>query len=79
MPSHPLVSIIIPAYNNGHFISGAIHSCLEQTYQFVEVIVVDDGSADDTESIVKGIEDDRLIYIRHEKNLGVSVAKNTGI
>ncbi len=79
MPSHPLVSIIIPAYDNDQFINAAIHSCLEQTYQFVEVIVVDDGSEDDTESIVKGIEDDRLIYIKHEKNLGVSAAFNTGI
>ncbi len=79
MISSPFVSILIPSYNNGRYIRAAIISCLEQTYPHIEVIVIDDGSEDNTQSVVKDIEDDRVFYIKHEQNLGVSAAFNTGV
>jgi len=71
------VSVVIPTYNYGRFISEAIQSVLEQTYPIFEIIVVDDGSTDGTESIVKEFGD-RIRYVKQE-NLGVCAARNTGI
>lgn len=75
----PKVSVVIPTYNRAHSISMAIRSVLDQTYQDFEVIIVDDGSIDNTEEIVKSFEDERIEYIRHTKNRGASAARNTGI
>lgn len=75
----PTVSVIIPTHNRAHLISRAIRSVLEQTFQDLEVIVVDDGSTDGTEEAVKVFTDPRLRFIRHERNRGGSAARNTGI
>ena len=77
----PTVSVIIPTYNRAHLISRAIKSVLNQTYQDFEVIVVDDGSTDNTEEVIKEFQkkDERIKYVRHEKNKGGSAARNTGI
>jgi glycosyltransferase involved in cell wall biosynthesis len=74
-----LVSIIVPTYNRAHTVGCAIRSVLSQTYQNFDIIVVDDGSVDNTEDTVKGLEDPRIRYIRHERNRGGSAARNTGI
>ena len=74
-----LVSAIIPSYNRADLVGRAIQSALNQTYQHFEIIVVDDGSTDDTEEIVKGFSDPRIHYLRHEQNKGGSAARNTGI
>ena len=73
------VSVIIRTYNRAYIIAEAIESALKQTYDDYEVLVVDDGSTDDTPGIVKGFHDSRLRYVRHEKNLGVGAACNTGV
>jgi glycosyltransferase involved in cell wall biosynthesis len=73
----PLVSIIIPTYNYGRYLSKAVKSCLDQTYRNLEIIVVDDGSTDDTRKIVEGL-DSRLVYV-HQENQGVSAARNNGL
>ena len=75
----PIVSIILPTYNRSLFIKSAIQSALEQTYADYELIVVDDGSTDDTVSLVKEFTDDRLIYVAHNQNKGAAAARNTGM
>jgi len=74
---NPTVSIIIPTYNRAHLIGQAIQT--NQTYQDLEIIVVDDGSSDNTEDVVRSLKDERIRYIRHEKNKGATAARNTGI
>lgn len=73
------VSVIIPTYNYGRFIERAIRSVLNQTYQDYEIIVVDDGSTDNTEDVVKRIGNDRIRYINHVTNKGGNAARNSGI
>lgn len=73
--SKPLVSVIIPTYNRAHLIGDSIRSVLEQTFTDLELIVVDDGSTDDTEAVVIEISDPRLRYVR-QPNRGRSNARN---
>jgi glycosyltransferase involved in cell wall biosynthesis len=72
-----LVSVVIPTYNYGHFVCEAVESALAQTYPAVEVIVVDDGSKDDTRERL-AVYCDRIRYI-YQENQGLSAARNTGI
>lgn len=74
----PIVSVIIPTYNRADSVPEAIDSVLRQSFQDLEVIVVDDGSSDDTERALGSFGDSRLRYLRQE-NSGVSVARNRGI
>lgn len=75
-----LVSIIIPCYNQGRFLHEALDSVLAQTYQHWECIVVNDGSADETEAVAKQYakKDLRIKYI-YQQNGGLSMARNSGI
>jgi glycosyltransferase involved in cell wall biosynthesis len=75
-PEADLVSIIIPCYNQAHFLHEAIESALTQTYPRREVLVVDDGSTDRTAQVTMTYP--KLRYIRQE-NSGVSAARNTGL
>jgi len=75
--AHDLVSVVIPAYNQGQFVQATVLSALAQTYQPVEVIVVDDGSTDDTKQQLAPFLK-QIIYV-HQKNAGLSAARNTGI
>lgn len=77
MNFNPKVSIIIPVYNGSNYIRKAIDSALNQTYQNIEIIVVNDGSKDNTEEICKGYGD-RIKYFKKE-NGGVATALNFGI
>jgi len=76
----PLVTVVIPAFNAGPFITGTIRTALAQTISQVEVIVVDDGSTDATVPIVKRLveRDQRVRLVRLDKNSGVSAARNRG-
>jgi glycosyltransferase involved in cell wall biosynthesis len=72
------ISVIIPAYNQGHYLGEAIQSVLDQTYPDFEVIVVDDGSTDKTAQVACSFSDPRVRYI-HQENRGLPAARNTGI
>ena len=72
----PLISIIITTYNHCQFIAEAIESALGQTYQNIEIIVIDDGSTDNTSEIVKQYPS--VVYF-YQTNKGLSAARNTGI
>jgi len=79
MKSNPLVSVVIASYNMGHYLPESVRSVLTQTYQNIEVIIIDDGSTDDTEQQLKPLmTDSRLRYIKQE-NQGQPKAKNNGI
>ncbi len=73
----PKVSVIIPCYNQGRFLGDAVESALKQTLDDLEVIVVDDGSSDDTAKVVESFTDPRIRFIR-QANLGAGAARNTG-
>lgn len=77
--NRPAVSVIVPTYNRAHLLGRAIESVLNQTYKDFELIVVDDGSTDDTEKVVGNFKDERIRYISLEKNMGAGVARNRGI
>lgn len=74
-----MVSVIIPTYNRAYIIERAINSVLNQTYENFELIIVDDGSQDNTEQIVKSIKDKRIRYISLGQNRGPAVARNEGV
>lgn len=74
----PQVSVIIPAYNQAHYLRTSMQSILDQTMTDCELIVVDDGSTDDTRQVVAAFSDPRLRYV-HQANKGLSGARNTGI
>ena len=77
-PIKNLVSVIIPTYNRAHLIKRSAMSVLNQTYSNLELIIVDDGSTDNTEEVVKSIDDNRVIYIK-QPNQGACAARNNGI
>lgn len=74
---NPLVSVVIPNYNHARFLGDAIRSVLNQDYRGFEIVVVDDGSTDDSREVAAGFGD-RIRYI-HQTNAGLSAARNTGI
>lgn len=76
--TNPAISIIIPTYNRAAFIGEAIDSVLRQTFGDFELIVINDGSTDETEEIVGRFEDNRLTFIQQE-NAGRSAARNRAI
>ena len=75
------VSVIIPTYNRSGFIRRAVKSVLNQTYKWIEIIIVDDGSIDDTVKIIStlGLSDNRIRCLTHKTNRGSQAARNTGI
>ncbi len=76
MNNLPLVTVIIPAYNYADYISTTLDSVFAQTYRPIEVIVVDDGSTDNSAEIVRGYPEVQYFY---QSNQGVSVARNVAI
>lgn len=74
--SSPLLSVIIPVYNAGHFLREALESVLIQSYRPMEVIVIDDGSTDDSAEIFRSFKEIRYIY---QENAGPASARNRGV
>ncbi|MEM9969479.1 MAG: glycosyltransferase family 2 protein [Pseudomonadota bacterium] len=73
------VSVILPVYNRSHSLPEACRSVLNQSYRDLELIIVDDASTEDLKPVVDALEDDRVRYIRHQRNAGAAAARNTGL
>ena len=71
-----LVSVIMPSYNTARFIGETIESVLSQTYTDWELLIVDDCSTDDTDTVVASFSDPRIRYLKNEKNSGAAVSRN---
>jgi len=72
------VSIVLPTYNGSKYLPLSIQSCLSQTFPNLELIVVDDGSSEDIPAVVSSFDDRRIRYFRHDRNLQIAEALNTG-
>jgi glycosyltransferase involved in cell wall biosynthesis len=73
------VTVIIPTYNREVVLPRAIESVLSQSFEMFELIVVDDGSSDDTESVVRSYNDSRVEYVGFESNRGANAARKAGV
>lgn len=75
-----LVSIIMPSYNTANYIGESINSVINQTYKNWELIIVDDCSTDNTDEIVnKFLKDERIKYLKNEKNSGAAISRNKAL
>lgn len=80
MNNNPLISVIIPVYNTEKYLEACLNSIVNQTYRNLEIILIDDGSTDNSPNICdKYAEMDSRIKVIHKKNEGVSKARNTGL
>ena len=78
MPQHPILfSIVVPTYNRGHLIVGTIVNILAQTYPHFELIIVDDGSTDNTEEVIQKYLSDKVLYFKKD-NAERAAARNYG-
>jgi glycosyltransferase involved in cell wall biosynthesis len=75
----PLVSVIVPSYNTAQYVPEAINSILNQTYQNLEIHVVDDGSTDNTRDVMQAYASNPKVIYHHQENRGESGARNSGI
>ena len=76
MQSKPLISVLMPAFNAALHIQAAIESILAQTYSNFELIILNDGSTDETKTIVLKFKDPRIIFLEHEQNQGLIASRN---
>ncbi len=79
MDKHPLVSVIIPSHNRGWILKEAVDSVLSQDFRDFELIVVDDGSDDNTRDVLSPYRNMEQVTVIHQKNRGVSAARNRGV
>ncbi len=77
----PVVSVLMPTYNGERFLRPAIESILNQTFRDFELIVIDDGSRDQTAEILRefAARDNRILVLTNERNLGIAAATNRGL
>jgi len=80
MTNMPMISVLLPVYNGGVFLPRAIESILEQTYSDFEFIIINDGSMDDSKSVIDhyAAKDNRIIAV-HQTNVGLVLTLNRGI
>lgn len=75
----PKISVIMPVYNGERYLKEAIESILNQTFSDFEFIIINDCSSDKTEEIIKSYTDERIVYVKNEKNMGVAATLNKGL
>jgi len=75
----PKVSVIIPTFNRSKLLIEAVQSVLNQTFQDFEILIIDDGSTDDTKQRIRDLRESRFRYRRNRVNPGVSASRNKGI
>ena len=76
----PLISVIVPVYNVEEYLPKCLESIINQTYKNLEIILVDDGSTDNSGIICEDYaEKDKRIKVVHQTNLGISAARNAGL
>ncbi len=74
-----LVSVIMPSWNTAEYIGASIQSVLNQTYSNWELLIVDDCSSDNTDEVVKSFQDERIVYLKNEKNSGAALTRNRAL
>lgn len=79
MRKSPEISVIMPVYNGERYLRYAIESVLAQTFKDFELIIVNDGSTDSSEQIIRSFEDERIVYLKNESNLRLIATLNRGI
>jgi len=79
MNSLPFISVVIPTYNQAEYLRPCLESVLEQTYPFFEVIIINDGSTDETQAILEGFRSHSNIRFFQQSNQGLSAARNSGL
>lgn len=75
----PVISVVMPVLNGEKYLRKAIESVLNQSFKDFEFIIINDGSTDTTEEIIKSYQDPRIVYIKNSSNKGLSVSFNIGI
>lgn len=75
----PKISVIMPLYNGEKYLKEAIDSILHQTYADFELLLIDDASSDNTENVIRSYNDNRIVYIKNEENLGLIKTLNKGL
>ena len=77
--TEPFFSVLVPAYNRAHELERCVGSCSAQTYPDFEIVVVDDGSDDDTRGVLTRLREPRLKIVHHDRNRGISPARATAV
>ena len=75
----PRVTVLMAAFNAARFLRESVESILAQTFRDFELVIVDDGSTDDTAEIVRSFHDERIVLLRNERNLGLTASLNRGL
>lgn len=79
MKQESLISVVMPVYNGEKYLREAIESILNQTYQNFEFLIINDGSTDASEEIIRSFSDSRIVYLQNDKNRGLVYTLNYGI
>ncbi|MFH1430730.1 MAG: glycosyltransferase [Candidatus Uhrbacteria bacterium] len=79
VPSQPLVSVLMSVYNGERYLRDSIDSVLAQTYEHLEIVIVDDGSTDGTASILATYVDPRIVVVHRAENIGLTRSLNEGL
>jgi glycosyltransferase involved in cell wall biosynthesis len=74
-----LVTVLMPVYNGQSFLRAAIDSILNQTYTHIELLIINDGSLDDSEKIIQSYKDERIVYVKNDRNIGLIETLNKGL